>query len=840
VQSEVERNEHAQQVFITLTLDEGKRAKYAMPVLHGDSKLSDATILRATGWRIPIIHWWKQVTDARTRQGVQAIQKRLEDKDRLTAKVQLQDMTYDPQRRRVTPTLEINAGPKVQVKAVEAKVSKRVLKRYVPIFQQRDVYDDLLVEGKRNLQDYFQSQGYYDVTVDYRVQPTKDGVETIEYVISKGERSKLVHLAIAGNSYFRKDAILERMFMSPASFNLRHGRYSEAFRRKDEENIKNLYQGNGFRDVKVSSVVDREYQGKSGQVAVTVNIVEGPQWVVDTLTINGVVQESAKSVLSRLASAGGQPFAEVNLAADREHVLTRYFADGFPTANFKAEWRPAAEPHHVDVIYTINEGTRKFVRDVVTSGLTTTRPSLVQKKITLRPGDPLSPIEQTEIQKSFYDLGIFSRVDTAIQNPDGDEDHKYVLYNFQEANRYTLSIGLGAQVARFGTPNSDNVSAAAGSTGFSPQISADITRLNFLGIGHTVSLRGMYSSIEKRAALNYSQPRFQDIEGRNLSYTLLFDNTLNVRTFSAKREEASVQLTQKFSKTLTGIIRAAYRRVSVGNVVIPTLLVPQLLQPVRLGIISANFAQDRRDNAGDPHRGVYNTADISLAAKFFGSQRSFGRVLVRNATYHQISKSIVFARQTEFGVIAPFAAPPGLTEQESVPLPERFFGGGADSLRAFPYNQAGPRDIGAPIVPGGTPSAPTGFPLGGNALFFNNLELRVPLIGENIQGVLFHDMGNVFSSIGNIGFRFHQKDLQDFDYTVHAVGFGIRYKTPVGPIRGDLAYSINPPSFNGFNGTPQQLLQCNPNMPNPALPYCTPSRQSVGHIQFFFSIGQTF
>jgi outer membrane protein assembly factor BamA len=201
---------------------------------------------------------------------------------------------------------------------------------------------------------------------------------------------------------------------------------------------------------------------------------------------------------------------------------------------------------------------------------------------------------------------------------------------------------------------------------------------------------------------------------------------------------------------------------------------------------------------------------------------------------------MVLARQTEFGVIAPFAAPAGLTEQESVPLPERFFGGGADSLRAFPYNQAGPRDTGAPVVPGGPTSAPTGFPLGGNALFFNNVELRFPLIGDNIQGVLFHDMGNVFSSIGNISFRFHQRDLQDFDYTVHAVGFGVRYKTPVGPIRGDLAYSINPPSFNGFNGTPQQLLQCNPNMPNPSLPYCTPSRQTVGHIQFFFSIGQTF
>jgi len=101
-------------------------------------------------------------------------------------------------------------------------------------------------------------------------------------------------------------------------------------------------------------------------------------------------------------------------------------------------------------------------------------------------------------------------------------------------------------------------------------------------------------------------------------------------------------------------------------------------------------------------------------------------------------------------------------------------------------------------------------------------------------------MGNVFSSLGNMSFRFKQRDLTDFNYTVHAVGFGVRYRTPVGPIRADIAYSINPPSFNGFNGTPEQLLQCNPNTPNPNLPYCVPSRQTVGHIQFFFSIGQTF
>jgi outer membrane protein insertion porin family len=216
-------------------------------------------------------------------------------------------------------------------------------------------------------------------------------------------------------------------------------------------------------------------------------------------------------------------------------------------------------------------------------------------------------------------------------------------------------------------------------------------------------------------------------------------------------------------------------------------------------------------------------------------------VLLRNATYYKLTDTLVLARQTQFGVIKPFAAPSGLTAQQSVPLPERFFGGGADSLRAFSYNDAGPRDVGAALIPGGPSSQPTGFPLGGNALFFNNVELRFPLIGANIQGVFFHDMGNVFGRLSDISFRFHQRDLNDFNYMVHAAGFGVRYKTPLGPIRVDLAYSVNPPSYLGFGGTPEELIKCDPNDPvSLQKSACQSTRQNVNHFQFFFSIGQTF
>jgi len=467
-----------EQVFVTFRVKSGKRAKYESPVFQGETGLSDGSILRATGWRVPLIHWWRHVTEVRTRTGVQKILGKYQKDKRLTTKVELQSLDYDAKRRRVRPTVSIKPGPKIRIKAVEAKVSQRVLKRYVPVFQERTVDNDLLVEGARNLRDYFQSRGYYDVDVTFRTQPVLNDEQTIEYVISLGTRFKLVKLAIAGNKYFREEDLRERMFMTPAAFFFGRGRYSEAFRKKDEENLGNLYRSNGFREVKITSVIEHSVKEETNGISVTVRIEEGPQWLVDSVNLEGVSDNARRQMFAeRFASAEGQPFSEVNMATDRAAVLTWYFLNGYPRADLKTSWEAVGSASRVRVTYTVTEGERHFVRDIVTTGLRTTSRKLVAQRITLHPGDPLSSTVQQDIQRTFYDMGVFARVDTAIENPGGNTNYKNVLYNFEEANRYTLALGFGAQVARFGRPSSSSVSAPGGSTGFSPQVSLNLSRL---------------------------------------------------------------------------------------------------------------------------------------------------------------------------------------------------------------------------------------------------------------------------------------------------------------------------------------------------------------------------
>src|SRR5579883_437615 len=829
-------DDHYQQVNIEFNLDSGPRARLTTPVLQGDLKLDADKIIAATKWRRWLTNGWKPMTQARVRRGLDRVRSLYEKENRLEAKIALDSVRYDAETQSAVPTLSIDAGPRIQVRTIGAKVSEKNIRQFVPIYEEHAVDHDLLAEGARNLRDYFQRKGYFESQVEFKEQRVTNDRAAIDYLVNLGARHKLVKIDITGNRYFDTATLRERMFLQQSSWlQFRHGRYSENFLSQDEQTIEGLYQSNGFLDVKVTHRVADDYGGKAGDIAVFLKIEEGLQYLVNNLEVDGIEQLDRSQVLAGLSSLAGQPFSEFNVAVDRDTILARYFAGGFPNATFQWSSRPAAQAFRIDLHFVINEGKRQFVRQVLVSGLQQTRPQLVYRNLRINPGDPLSPTAITDTQRRLYDLGVFERVTAAIQDPDGETSNKYVLYDIDEARRYSMAVGVGAELARIGGCQTC-LDAPAGATGFSPRVSVNVTRNNTWGLGHSVSLRTLASTLERQALLNYSWPRFEHRDRLNLSFSGLYEDSRDVRTFTYKREEGSAQLSDKISKATTLLYRLAYRRVSIdeGTLKISRLLIPLLAQPVRLGMASWSLVQDRRDDPADPRKGIYNTLDVGLADKWLGSQRNFLRFLARNASYHRIGSNMVLARSTEFGDIYAFLYP-AVTDTsnplqlDAIPLPERFFAGGATSNRGFPDYQAGPRD------------PTTGFPLGGTALFFNQTELRFPLIGANIGGVLFHDFGNSFASLSDFSFRVTRRNDQDFNYMVHAVGFGLRYRTPVGPVRLDLAYSINPPHFFGFKGSETDLINAgtNPCTPVPGAPArCV--EQSVSHFQFFFSIGQTF
>jgi outer membrane protein insertion porin family len=815
---QVVRDPEHQQVAITFEVNSGKRARLTLPNVEGDTKIPAPKVARDAKYKEILFFPWKQATQSNMQSGLQNMRGRYEKQDRLTASVTLDHTDYLPSTNRVQPTIRADGGPKVKINADGAKVSKGNLRKYVPVYDEGTVNQDLLVTGAGNLRDYFQSKGYFDVQVDLASRNTSPDLETITYKVTLGASHRVVKVFVEGNRYFTTAEIRERMYLHPKGFiTLRHGRYSQVFATRDGEAIQALYRDSGFRNCQVTTSLVDIYRGRKGDVAITVNITEGPQYVVSKLAVHGITLTNKDGILSALASSQGQPYSETAVAEDRNYILAQCQAAGYPDATFEFH-ATSAGPQLMNLEYNVTEGKPQYVRDVLISGLHTSRQRLVDPSITLHAGDPLSWSAMGDMQRHLYNLGVFDKVDVAIQNPDGDDEHKYVDLHCVEGHLYTMGVGVGAEIEKIGG-SAAGIGNPTGVTGFAPRFDLQLSRLNLWGLGQSLVFNGRYSTIDRRAALSYVIPKFHNTEGRDITVTGLYDDERDILTFTAVKLQGAVQVSQRLSKATKLLFRYSWThdQVDQSSLKIDPLLIPLYAQPSEVGLFGVNLVQDRRDDASDAHRGFYNSLDVGLASSNFGGNKNFARFLGRNSYYKKLVGNYILASNTEFGVIRPFSTD-GIATSEYVPLPERFFGGGDSTMRGFAMNQAGPRD------------PETGFPLGGNALLFHSTELRFPFIGDNIGGVIFHDMGNIYTGLGSVSFGVHQNGLTDFNYMVHAVGFGIRYKTPLGPILLDLAYSINPPTFNGLQGTYDQLL----------FGGATKTVQNSGHFQFFFSIGQAF
>jgi outer membrane protein assembly complex protein YaeT len=720
------------------------------------------------------------------------------------------------------------------------------------------VDEDLLSEGRRNLLSYMQSRGYFESTVEVHEHTAENGKDLqIVYVIDPGERHKLVKIFIKGNTYFPTADLRSRMRVQPANRFFEKGKFSQTLLTTDVHNFEQLYKANGFEDVKIGSKVLDNFEGRARDLGVEISIEEGPQTRVGKFEMDGNHAFPTATLQALISTAEGQPFSESYIAQDRDTLLNYYYNHGFPNATFEASAKAIPDQdHRMDVSFSIHEGDQVFVDQIYVSGLHHTKPYIVNRELQIKSGDPLSQIDMLESQRKLYDLGIFSQVDTAVQNPNGTQPQKNVLVNVQEAKRYTFNYGFGFEF-QTGQPSSVGTNQAKGKTGVSPRVSLDVTRLNFRGRDQTLTFKADVGSLQQRGLISYNVPRWFNSPNWKISFTGFYDNTIDVTTFTSQRLEGSIQASQIVSKATTMNYRFTYRRVKATDISISPSEIPLLSLPVRVGEPGFSYIRNARDNDLETTRGSYNTIDAGVASSYFGSEADFSTILIRNSTYHAFGKNrpqekkFVFARSLQVGVETPFGStvvlPPGQAcpdptqtncpGETVIPLAERFFSGGGNSHRGFGLNQAGPRD---PV---------TGFPLGGSAVFLNNVEMRfpptpLPFFQENISFALFWDAGNVFTDgrtmLDNL-LRWRQKDPQlclqqvtssqcNFSYISHALGVGVHYRTPIGPIRFDFGYNLNPPAFPSVQTTTSSTGQ----------ETSTFVPQHLSHFNVYFSIGQSF
>jgi outer membrane protein insertion porin family len=856
VQEEEQPHPETQLVNILLRITPGPLARVGRVLVTGTPGYSQGQVQD-----IAKMHPGDPVSVQRVSRALDRLRAKYQKQNRLLAQVAISSRTYRADTNKLDYTFDIQPGPRVDIVAEGFKISRGVLKRNIPVYEENALDDDLLNEGRRNLLNYLQGRGFFDANINLRKISGPSDELRILYIIDPGSRHILVKVEISGNKYFREDRIRAGMRVQQAGRLFSHGRYSQGLLNQDVRELEAMYRDNGFQQAKITSSIQDNYQGRPNQLAVSLHVEEGPQTLVSTLHIEGN-QTISIDKYPALNIQPSQPFSQTNIASDRDIILNYYLNNGFPNASFEAAANPASEANRMDVTYTIQEGEQVFVDKVIISGLNSTRPYVVRREVQTKSGDPLSQLDMLKTQQRLYDLGIFSQVDTAVENPEGGEQQKNVLVDVQEAKRYTFNYGLGLEF-QTGQP-AVGTNQPLGETGVSPRVSFGVTRLNFRGRNHTITFKGNVGRLQQRGLVSYDAPRWFNSPDWRLTFTTFYDNTVDVTTFTSQRLEGSVHAEQILSRKRDGspisIIdyRFTYRRVKatdLSNTISPNQI-PLLSLPTRVGIPGFSFIRNTRDNDLDSTKGTYNTIDGGVADSHFASETDFSRVLIQNSTYHAFGKyrgkRFVFARSTRVGVQTPFGntfmpqpgqACPQSGQPVCLPLAERFFSGGGNSHRGFGLNQAGPRD---PV---------TGFPLGGTALFINNLELRIPpptlpFFQDNLSFAFFHDAGNVFTRgndmLHNL-LRWNQKDSQlclqaetasqcDYSYISHAIGLGVRYKTPVGPVRFDFGYNLNPPAFPSCESIPGSPTV------SPSCPAASPNfvPQHASHFNLFFSIGQTF
>ena len=857
------------QMNVTFHVQQGPRARVGDVTLKGDAGLT----LQQFRKKSKLKQNSKVTRDTVTR-ALAKLRTVYQKKDHLEVSLTLEKQQFNAPVNHVDYVFNDNQGPVVKVDTVGAKVSKGKLKKLVPVYEEGAVDTDLLTEGAKNLRDSLQKDGYFDATVTVQLEHPDPNHDTVVYTIDRGPKHRVDEVNITGNKYFDTETLRERLNVQKADWFARNGRFSQSLLNSDVDSISSLYRANGFNQVTVTTKVDDDDDTPSGKLAklahlkVDYVIREGPQQRFGTVTLAGVDAARMAEITPLLNTSQGQPYSLATLSGDRDAILGYYLSHGFQHVNADLLQRNQTSAGLLtDVTFRVTEGEQVFVDKLLISGDHYTKTAEVARQLRLHPGDPLDQSALLDTQRNLYNLALFNEVNTAIQNPTGDVERKNVLLQLTEAKRWNVVYGFGFQ-AQTGTPQTNCIVTPGtkgnttcnptGNVGVSPAVSLDISRINLFGRNQTLTLRTAYGTLEKKATLIFENPRLFDSPHFGFNVSAGYTNAQDLTTFSSSRAEASVRVTETWARINTLIYDFTYRRVKVdqSTLQVSANLIPLLSEPVRVGGPEMTYIRDKRTPSPlDATKGSYLSVQEFFAHSTFGSQTDFNRMDATSSTYYTFGtrRKYTVARNTRFGFERSFGDTTSQTPNpvcqtsagkdnpdcDAVPLPERLYAGGATSLRSFPIDAAGPRDL------------TTGYPVGGKAVFVNQTEVRLPpptlpYVGSTVSFVLFHDMGNVFNHVADVwpsALRVHQPNSGtcrnvappitqgtcNFNDFTHAVGTGLRYKTPVGPLRVDFSYTLNPPIFPvivDYNSTPANLIP--------------PHVGQAGHFNFFFSIGQSF
>ncbi|NRA33148.1 MAG: outer membrane protein assembly factor BamA [Polyangiaceae bacterium] len=657
-----------------------------------------------------------------------------------------------------------------------------------------------LQRATQKIRDLYAEQGYFLAEAESAVTPQKNNEVLVVFKITEHNQVSVKRVTFIGNQHLKDNELREVMFTGNAGFMAfgSGGPYRQDAFERDIAVISALYYDRGFLTVQVHTPRVMLTPDRNG-IEISITIDEGPRYKIRKLRIyergpDGKEVEpigGRRRLRARVRAKSGDYFNRAQLVDDLGSVRTLYRDEGYANVEANPDTHLDEATHEVDVTVPIVRGPVVYFERIEMLGNTKTRDKVIRREMKIQEGDKFSETLLERSRRLITALGYFERVDISTQS--GSAPNK-VQVNVEVSERPTGTFQVGA-----GFSSIESFIATA-----------QVQQANLFGHGQSLSLNASLSGIRQSVNIRLFDRYFLDTPFR---FSIdLFDQVQNFGAYTqAKRggaltfgypiiqPELSVSIRYKLERLDISAATSQASFLSATNTpaLFTELPLANLMNDGLTSSLTPAVTYDSRDNRLFPTGGIYLRGQSELAVAPFGSENEFWKHSITGRYYYGLGHGFVLKLNTEFGLVTS-------PSQDGVPIFARYFLGGILNMRGFIFRSLGPR---MPLCNATDPNCspiPNGANIGGNMQYYQNLELEFPLLDKvGIRGVLFTDAGNAWNleqnycDTGRNGIPYDEVSPcfefpYDFSNLRTSYGFGVRWFSPLGPLRFEWGFPFDP------------------------------------------------
>jgi len=622
-----------------------------------------------------------------------------------------------------------------------------------------------LAEDARILKKMYEKIGYSQAGITYKVDLNAEKNKArIEFTVVEGRKVRIKDIIITGNKNFSSGRILKLLKTKRAWF-FNAGVLKDEVLTEDIARIKSFYQREGFTDAAVDYEVKPDAK-KPYLLFIAIKITEGEKYLVGSVIIKGNKDIAEKEILSRLSDCiPGKVFAQEALKKDIANVQGLYFDRGYISALVQESTIVNTGSGRVDITYAITENQIVYVDKIKIRGNIKTKDLVIRRELRIHPGEKFDGEKLRRSKERLTNLGYFDEISYDTEET-GEPDKKNLAVDVKETKTGSFSFGGGySTVDQF--------------IGFVEVEQKNFDWRNwpyFTGAGQNLKARASVGNLSNGAELSFTEPWMFDypVSFGFDAYRRQHKRDTDVGYgYDEKVTGGDLRLGREISEYLRADLTYRLDQIQISNINTPAS--NDLLNEDGTNVISSitpSLTYDSRDNVFDARKGNYFTGAMEFAGGPFTGDKNYWKFSGQASHYLPMPSNAVLEFRGRIGLADAFGS------SSSLPIYERFFAGGAYSLRGYEERKVGPVD------------SISNDPLGGNSMLVGNIEYTYPLFAF-LKVAAFYDVGNVWEKLGDIG------SSKNANGVIHSGGFksdaglGLRIKTPIGPIMLDYGFPMN-------------------------------------------------